>query len=84
MTAAALKVLSQNPNGFFLMVESGLIDKYTHLLDMERAVYDTILFDNVVRLVRDWAKRAWRRHADPRGLPTIIIRSAWSAPLTTT
>ena len=56
MTAAALKVLSQNPNGFFLMVESGMIDKYTHLLDMERAVYDTILFDNVVRLVKDWAK----------------------------
>ena len=56
MTAKALDVLSQNPNGFFLMVESGMIDKYTHLLDMERAIYDTIMFDNVVRLVKDWAK----------------------------
>lgn len=56
MTAKALDILSQNPNGFFLMVESGMIDKYTHLLDMERAVYDTIMFDNVVRLVKDWAK----------------------------
>jgi len=65
MTATALKVLSQNPNGFFLMVESGLIDKYTHLLDMERAVYDTILFDNVVRMVRDWAKA--------RGDDTLIL-----------
>jgi alkaline phosphatase len=65
MTAAALKVLSQNPNGFFLMVESGLIDKYTHLLDMERAVYDTIMFDNVVRMVRDWAKA--------RGDDTLIL-----------
>ncbi len=65
MTAAALKVLSQNPNGFFLMVESGMIDKYTHLLDMERAVYDTILFDNVVRMVRDWAKA--------RGDDTLIL-----------
>lgn len=56
MTAKALDILSQNPNGFLLMVESGMIDKYTHLLDMERAVYDTIMLDNVVRLVRDWAK----------------------------
>lgn len=60
MTAKALDILSQNPNGFFLMVESGMIDKYTHLLDMERAVYDTIMFDNVVRLVKDWA----RAHGD--------------------
>jgi alkaline phosphatase len=56
MTAKALDILSQNPNGFFLMVESGMIDKYAHLLDMERAVYDTIMFDNVVRLVKDWTK----------------------------
>ena len=64
-TAAALDILSRNPNGFFLMVESGMIDKYTHLLDMERAVYDTIMFDNVVRLVRDWAKA--------RGDDTLIL-----------
>lgn len=65
MTAKALDILSQNPNGFFLMVESGMIDKYTHLLDMERAVYDTIMFDNVVRLVKDWAKA--------RGDDTLIL-----------
>jgi alkaline phosphatase len=53
--SAALKVLSRNEAGFFLMVESGLIDKYTHLLDMERAVYDTIMLDNAVKLARDWA-----------------------------
>ena len=28
-TAGALDILSQQPNGFFLMVESGMIDKYT-------------------------------------------------------
>ncbi len=65
MTAKALDLLSQNPNGFFLMVESGMIDKYTHLLDMERAVYDTILFDNVVKQVKDWAKA--------RGDDTLIL-----------
>lgn len=65
MTAKALDILSQNPNGFFLMVEAGMIDKYTHLLDMERAVYDTIMFDNAVKLVRDWAKA--------RGDDTLIL-----------
>jgi alkaline phosphatase len=58
--SAALAVLSRNPSGFFLMVESGMIDKYTHLLDMERAVYDTIMLDNAVKLARDWA----RAHGD--------------------
>ncbi|MHC2466757.1 alkaline phosphatase [Bradyrhizobium embrapense] len=52
---AALTVLSKHDAGFFLMVESGLIDKYAHLLDMERAVYDTIMLDNAVRLAKDWA-----------------------------
>ncbi len=53
---AALNILSRNEAGFFLMVESGLIDKYAHALDMERAVYDTIMLDNAVRLARDWAR----------------------------
>lgn len=65
MTAKALDILSQNPDGFFLMVEAGMIDKYTHLLDMERAVYDTIMFDNTVKLVRDWSKA--------RGDDTLIL-----------
>ena len=62
---AALNVLSRNDAGFFLMVESGLIDKYAHLLDFERAVYDTIMLDNAVRLSRDWAKA--------RGDDTLIL-----------
>jgi alkaline phosphatase len=63
--SAALKVLSRNEAGFFLMVESGMIDKYTHLLDMERAVYDTIMLDNAVKLARDWASA--------RGDDTLIL-----------
>ena len=62
---AALSVLSKNDAGFFLMVESGLIDKYAHVLDMERAVYDTIMLDNAVRLTRDWARA--------RGDDTLIL-----------
>ncbi|KRR28756.1 alkaline phosphatase [Bradyrhizobium retamae] len=52
---AALNILSRNDAGFFLMVESGMIDKYAHALDMERAVYDTIMLDNAVALARKWA-----------------------------
>jgi alkaline phosphatase len=63
--SAALNVLSRNEAGFVLMVESGLIDKYTHVLDMERAVYDTIMLDNAVKLARDWASA--------RGDDTLIL-----------
>jgi alkaline phosphatase len=51
----ALEILSRNPNGFVLMVESGRIDKYTHSLDWERAVYDTIMLDNAVKLAKEFA-----------------------------
>ena len=61
----ALKILSKNSNGFFLMVESGLIDKYAHLLDFDRAVYDTIMLDNVVRQTKEWAAA--------RGDETLIL-----------
>ncbi|RTL73163.1 MAG: alkaline phosphatase [Hyphomicrobiales bacterium] len=54
-TQTALDILSKNPNGFFLMVESGLIDKYSHVLDWERAVYDTILLDNAVAAAKKFA-----------------------------
>jgi alkaline phosphatase len=52
---AALDVLSKNDNGFVLMVESGRIDKYSHSLDWERAVYDTIMLDNAVKVAKDFA-----------------------------
>jgi alkaline phosphatase len=52
---AALSVLSRHDDGFMLMVESGRIDKYSHSLDWERAVYDTIMLDNAVKVAKDWA-----------------------------
>jgi alkaline phosphatase len=52
---AALDVLSKNDNGFVLMVESGRIDKYSHSLDWERAVYDTIMLDNAVKVAKEFA-----------------------------
>lgn len=57
MAQTALDVLSRNPEGFFLMVEAGLVDKYSHPLDWERAVYDTIMFDKVVAMARDFCEK---------------------------
>jgi alkaline phosphatase len=56
-TKVALDLLSKNPNGFVLMVESGMLDKYTHLLDWERAAYDTILLDNAVKVAKVFAAK---------------------------
>jgi alkaline phosphatase len=55
MTRAAIQVLSRNPDGFVLMVEAGLIDKYNHPLDWERSVYDTIMLANAVQVAKDFA-----------------------------
>jgi alkaline phosphatase len=55
MTHSAIQVLSRNPDGFFLMVEAALIDKFNHPLDWERAVYDTIMLSNAVQVAKDFA-----------------------------
>ena len=57
LVTAALEVLAKNDRGFVLMVESGRIDKYSHSLDWERAIYDTIMLDNAVKLAKDFAAR---------------------------
>ena len=57
MTKAALDVLSKNPNGFFLVVEAGLIDKFNHPLDWERAAFDTIMLSNAVQIAKDFAAK---------------------------
>ena len=54
---SAIQVLSKNTNGFFLMVESGRIDKYSHSLDAERAIFDTIMLDNAVKYAKDFAAK---------------------------
>ena len=64
-------MLSRGANGFVLMVESGMIDKYSHALDWERAVFDTIMLDNAVAVAKRFAAqrdvhadcRRWRPHA---------------------
>jgi alkaline phosphatase len=52
---AAITTLSKSDKGFVLMVESGRIDKYSHSIDWERAVFDTIMLDNAVKVAKDFA-----------------------------
>ncbi|TCP95592.1 alkaline phosphatase [Cricetibacter osteomyelitidis] len=56
MTKTALDVLSQDQDGFFLMVESALIDKASHPLDWERAFASTIMLDQSVEIAKEFAK----------------------------
>ena len=57
MTKAAIDVLSRNPDGFVLMVEAALIDKFNHPLDWERAAFDTIMLSNAVQVAKDFAAK---------------------------
>jgi len=55
MTTTALSILDNDPDGFFLMVEGGMIDHACHSNDIQRAVLETLEFDNTVKLAIDWA-----------------------------
>jgi alkaline phosphatase len=50
-----------------LMVEGAHIDKQSHLMDPERAIFDTIEFDNAIRKCAEFAQRV--------GDTTVIITS---------
>lgn len=56
MTKAALGQLSKNPEGFFLMVEGGNVDKMSHPMDWDRALVETIEFDKAVGAAVEFAK----------------------------
>jgi alkaline phosphatase len=56
MAQKALQVLSRNPNGFFLMVEAGLIDWACHDNDTGTLLHEMIKFDELVAHVYEWAK----------------------------
>ncbi|MCD8349554.1 MAG: alkaline phosphatase [Planctomycetaceae bacterium] len=57
MTEKAIEILSQNPNGFFLMVEGACVDKQLHTMDWQRSVYDAIELDQAVGVGRRFAAR---------------------------
>ena len=49
MTAFAIDVLSQNPKGYFLMVEGGRIDHGSHNNNAYRTLTDAVAFDKAVK-----------------------------------
>ncbi|MBC7812488.1 MAG: alkaline phosphatase [Burkholderiales bacterium] len=56
MTEAALTILNQNPNGFFLMVEDDYIDSALHVLDTDRAIANAIEFERAVAAAYEWTQ----------------------------
>ncbi|HHT43519.1 MAG TPA: alkaline phosphatase [Firmicutes bacterium] len=56
MTERALEVVSQNPRGFFLMVEGARIDRASHTQSAKEMVGELLMFDQVVGLALEFAK----------------------------
>ncbi len=56
MSLAALERLDSDPQGFFLMIEGGRIDHAGHENHIERAIGETIGFDDTVEAVLEWAR----------------------------
>jgi len=57
MTKAALNVLDNNENGFFLMVEGGAVDWANHFNQKGRMIEEQIDFNNMVEAVVDWVQK---------------------------
>jgi alkaline phosphatase len=56
MTKKALELLSQNPKGFFLMVEGGQIDWGGHNNDAGVMLQELLQLDDTIRVVMNWAR----------------------------
>lgn len=54
MACTALRILDNNAQGFFLMIEGGTIDHAGHGNDLARNVHETIEFARTAQLVMDW------------------------------
>ncbi len=54
MTAAALKVLGKDRDGFFLLVEGSQIDWANHRKALPYQICETLAFDEAVKVVLDW------------------------------
>lgn len=57
MTEAALKILSKNKKGFFLMIEGSKVDKSCHLNDPVGGVTEFIAFDNALQKAVEFAEK---------------------------
>lgn len=57
MSEKAIELLSQNKNGFFLMIEGSKVDYAAHANDPVAAITEFIAFDDAVGAVLDFAKK---------------------------
>lgn len=69
MTAVALGILDNDPDGFFLMVEGGRIDHAAHANDIERTVQEVLEFSRAVETAMDWV-------AASAALDTLVLVTA--------
>lgn len=56
MADKALEILSNDPDGFFLLIEGAQVDKGNHANDLPWATYELLEFDETVAQVLHWAK----------------------------
>lgn len=54
MSLAALDLLDQDPDGFFVMIEGARIDMAGHSNDLDRNVQETLAFDEAIEAVAGW------------------------------
>ena len=71
MAEKAIGVLSRNPNGFFLMIEGGLIDLALHDTNAKRALQEVASFDRTIK-----ATIAQMQAIDPGLKNTLIVATA--------
>jgi len=71
MTAKAIDILANNPNGFFLMVEGGLIDHALHATVAKRALQETVAYNAAIQTALDKMNKL-----DPGLKNTLIVATA--------
>jgi len=54
MTSAALDILEEDGDGFFVMVEGSQIDLGNHPHNLKWQIGETLAFDDAVKVVLDW------------------------------
>jgi alkaline phosphatase len=69
MTGAALQVLEQDPDGFFLLVEGSQVDWAGHANAMDYILAEILGFDAAMEVVLDWVNADPRRRAE-----TLVIQ----------
>jgi alkaline phosphatase len=55
-TRKGIELLSDNPRGFFMMVEGGKVDWACHANDAGASIHDVIAFDEAIRAALDFAR----------------------------